>query len=217
MVAIAMIEAEAKLFGKVNKWIDNQSDYEFSICETSTGRFFEKLDLSAPPDIVIMDLFTKDGSTLDHFQKLKRLLPTARFMLYTENIDEETLYLALQQGFSAVKLKRGRSREFTQALHLLSCGEVYIDPTLMGSVVKLIRRKPTENEPAEAELEQFQGLLNQREMQVVKGLTKGKQYKEIATDLYISINTVRHYVKSVYRKFGVNNRVQLMRKVGGSP
>lgn len=48
--------------------------------------------------------------------------------------------------------------------------------------------------------------LTRRELQVIKGLVKGKQYKEIAEELEITLETVRFYIKAIYRKMGVNSR-----------
>lgn len=54
------------------------------------------------------------------------------------------------------------------------------------------------------------GQLSDREMQVVSLILKGKTNKEIAADLYITENTVKYYVKSIYEKFNVHNRTELL-------
>ena len=55
--------------------------------------------------------------------------------------------------------------------------------------------------------------LREREQQVAAGLVIGQSYQEIADENYISINTVRHYVKVLYKKLDVSNRVQLIQKL----
>jgi DNA-binding CsgD family transcriptional regulator len=42
---------------------------------------------------------------------------------------------------------------------------------------------------------------------------RSKSYQEIADENYISINTVRHYVKVLYKKLNVSNRIQLIQKL----
>ncbi|PHN06875.1 LuxR C-terminal-related transcriptional regulator [Flavilitoribacter nigricans] len=217
MVEIAIIDNNSKLLNRAKKWINDQADLSCVILESRIGRFFESLDLSHPPDILIMDLYSKRSTNLDHIKKLKILLPGTKFMLYAEQIEEEHLFKALKSGVNAIKLKCGEMQAFLDTVHMLIRGEDYIDPSLSKNIINLFRQEVTYENPAEAHLSQFVGLLNNRELQVVKGLSKGKQYKEIATDLYISINTVRHYIKSIYKKFDVNNKVQLMKKLQGLP
>ncbi len=213
MVDIAIIEPDPKILNRTKKWIHTHSGFSCSICESGIGKFFERLELSCPPDILIMDLFTKQTSNLEQLKKLKLLMPATKFLIHTEQIEEELLHQALRKGINGIKIKTFDAKAFLDTLHRLVKGEAYIDPALSKNIINLFRSEVVVENPAEAQLSQFSGLLNKREMEVIKGLSKGKQYKEIATDLFISINTVRHYVKSIYKKFEVNNKIQLLKKL----
>ena len=50
--------------------------------------------------------------------------------------------------------------------------------------------------------------LTERELDVLKLIVSGLKYREIAEKLFISQNTVRFHVKSIYSKLNVNNRTQ---------
>ncbi len=52
--------------------------------------------------------------------------------------------------------------------------------------------------------------ISDREKETVCLILKGKTNKEIEDTLYISIKIVKNYVYSIYRKFGVNNRLELI-------
>jgi DNA-binding CsgD family transcriptional regulator len=52
--------------------------------------------------------------------------------------------------------------------------------------------------------------ISDREKQIVYLILKGKSNKEIEDILYISIKTVKNHVYSIYQKFGVNNRLELI-------
>ncbi len=54
------------------------------------------------------------------------------------------------------------------------------------------------------------GHLTERESQVVARLLEGKTLKVIASELFISENTVKYYVKGIYGKFNVHNRTELI-------
>ncbi|MDC7287752.1 LuxR C-terminal-related transcriptional regulator [Blautia schinkii] len=52
--------------------------------------------------------------------------------------------------------------------------------------------------------------LTTREVEILHLLLDGKSYSDISQELYISLNTVKHHVKNVYRKLHINSRVKLM-------
>ena len=55
--------------------------------------------------------------------------------------------------------------------------------------------------------------ISDRETEIIEALVVGKTNKEIAAELYISINTVKTHIKNIYRKLEVKNRVQLLHKI----
>jgi DNA-binding CsgD family transcriptional regulator len=59
--------------------------------------------------------------------------------------------------------------------------------------------------------------LSQREQQIVKGLFQAKSVKDIAADLQLSVNTVKDYIKTIYRKSSVHSARELMVKMGPQP
>ena len=54
--------------------------------------------------------------------------------------------------------------------------------------------------------------LTEREFQILNLVAEGKTNSEIGDSLFISFHTVKVYLKKLYEKFGVNNRVQLVIK-----
>ncbi len=55
--------------------------------------------------------------------------------------------------------------------------------------------------------------ISERETEIIDALVVGKTNKEIAAELYISINTVKTHIKNIYRKLDVKNRIQLIHKI----
>jgi len=73
---------------------------------------------------------------------------------------------------------------------------------------RLARRKAAPADAAAALLEP----LTERELDVLRLMTQGLKYKEIAARLFISLNTVRSHVKAIYDKLDVHNRTQAAQK-----
>lgn len=59
--------------------------------------------------------------------------------------------------------------------------------------------------PKQAETQQ----LNKREADVVNLILEGKSYKMVASELSLSINTVRTHIKSIYKKLKINSNIEL--------
>lgn len=57
-----------------------------------------------------------------------------------------------------------------------------------------------------------QEILSDRELEVLSRLAAGESYKEIAQNLFLSLNTVQFHVKSIYGKLQVNKRTQAIEK-----
>ena len=67
---------------------------------------------------------------------------------------------------------------------------------------------PAETGPAVAPIE----TLTDRELEVLRLMAEGLKYKEIAAELFISLNTVRFHVKAIYGKLNVNRRTQAIQR-----
>jgi DNA-binding NarL/FixJ family response regulator len=56
--------------------------------------------------------------------------------------------------------------------------------------------------------------LSRREQEILELLSKGFRYKEIADQLFLSIDTVRTHIRNIYEKLQVNSRAEALRKTG---
>ena len=56
-------------------------------------------------------------------------------------------------------------------------------------------------------------MLTQREMEVLKSLSDGNTYQEIANNLFISHETVKQHLKNIYRKMNVKNKIQAINRM----
>ncbi len=58
-------------------------------------------------------------------------------------------------------------------------------------------------------------LLSQREIEIAQRLYEGKNNKEIAAELYLSLNTIKAHASNLYKKLGVANRIQAVQIIRG--
>ena len=121
---------------------------------------------------------------------------------------------ALAEGADGYFLKGSDLQLLLSAIQAIMANHAYIDPSMTRVLFNHYRTNVVEQQPMPLELRYMarQFDLNKRELEVLTGLIDGMRYKEIAERYHVSINTIRHYVLSLYRKTDVNNKKELLKK-----
>lgn len=163
------------------------------------------------PDVVLMDINLGVGeSGIDCVRELKPSLPATNFMMCTVYEDDEKIFEALSAGASGYILKKTEPPKLLEAIKELHEGGAPMSSQIARKVVFAFRDKPVSSAHVSA-IEQ----LSHREKQILEQLSRGLMYKEIASVLFISPETVRKHVYHIYEKLHVTNRVEAVNKFFG--
>ena len=84
-------------------------------------------------------------------------------------------------------------------------GGVYISDSLAGSLVSGIQGSP------QGINDNFAEILSDREMEILKLLVEGYDFRGTAEKLSISPNTVRKHIGNIYQKLHINSKAQAIR------
>ncbi|MCB0562072.1 MAG: response regulator transcription factor [Lewinellaceae bacterium] len=189
-------------------------EFELAFEAASMGQFFELLQLDHKPDIVLLDISLAEQDSLDQIGKLKRLLPAAKVVIITGHTEPEYLLKALQKGALGYFVKSSRPERILDVIRDTHKGGAFIEPQMASSLLGFFRPEEKKSRPldlADSEALQRLGIeLHRREIEVAKGLSSGLSYKEIAAMHNVGLNTVRHYVKSLYKKLGIASKQELV-------
>ena len=192
---------------KVEIAMSVESFQELAIKATADGQF----------DMLLVHL---NEETAPHFFKYKRLFPNTHLVAHAAESECQWVEKAITEGADAYVMKNGSFKNLQRAIQSVSVGQAWLEPQAARLLIERIR----EQESGEAR-ERAKGVqaviqkmdrefdLKARELQVLQGLLNAKSYNEIAENNRISVNTVRHYVKSLYRKMGINTRSALQKMV----
>jgi DNA-binding NarL/FixJ family response regulator len=148
-------------------------------------------------DIVLYDSFAQPES--DH-EEITHLVanPRARHVVvYTWNFHPDLIASAQQHGAHGYLSKTLPARDLVAALEAVHAGETVISdaPPRARSAVGL-------DWPGRGEG------LSDRESEILALITQGKSNAEVAKLTYLSPNTVKSYIRTIYRKIGVGSRTQ---------
>ena len=148
-------------------------------------------------DIVLYDSFAQPESDHDEISVLVANPRARRVVLYTWNFHPDLIRTARQQGVHGYLSKTLPARDLVAALEAVHAGQVIVsDPPPRA------RSTSGLNWPGRGE-----GLTD-RESEILALITQGKSNAEVAALTFLSPNTVKSYIRTIYRKIDVASRTQ---------
>ena len=156
------------------------------------------------PDVVLMDLRMPvlDGVTAT--RRIHGEHPQSRVIVLTTFDDDEEVFDALRAGAVGYLLKDTPSARLVEAIEAAARGESFLQPSVAAKVVAEFSRLSPRASPNESLSEP----LSERELDVLRHLTRGQSNKEIAADLRITEGTVKNHMTNVLGKLGALDRLQ---------
>jgi len=150
-----------------------------------------------PVDIVLYDTFAQPEADHDNIDVLVAHPSARRVVVYTWNYQAELIDEALHRGASGYLAKTLPARELVSALERIHAGETVV--IVPAGKARL---------PAGLDWPGRTEHLTNREAEILALITQGKSNAEVAATTFLSMNSVKSYIRSAYRKIGVTSRTQ---------
>ena len=164
------------------------------------------------PNVVLMDINLGTAENgIDVVRVLKPRIPGTNFMMCTVYEEDEKIFEALSAGASGYILKKTDPAKLLDAIRELVQGGAPMSSQIARKVVAAFQQKQAAANSDNNKLE----LLSTREKEILELLSRGLMYKEIASQLFLSPETVRKHVYHIYEKLHVSNRVAAVNKFYG--
>ena len=153
--------------------------------------------LDDPVDIVLYDSFAQPESDHGEIRLLVENPRARRVVVYTWNFHPDLVDSARRQGARGYLSKTLTARDLVAALEAVHAGEIVVSdqPSRARSTSGL-------NWPGRGE-----GLTD-RESEILALITQGKSNADVAALTFLSPNTVKSYIRNIYRKIDVASRTQ---------
>ena len=151
-----------------------------------------------------MDINLPGMSGIECLSRIKEKCPGTQFMMFTIYEDDEKVFEALKAGAHGYLLKKTPKEKLLEALDELYNGGSPMSTNIARKVIEAFEKR---NRPAE-ELNE----LTNKERQILDLLAKGFLYKEIATQLHSTRNTIKQHIHHIYEKLHVQNRTEAINK-----
>jgi DNA-binding NarL/FixJ family response regulator len=158
--------------------------------------------LEQPLDFLVLDLGLPDGDGLELIAPAVAINPQLLVLVLTVFGDEKRVISAIEAGAKGYLLKDRALDELAEVLLSMREGHSPIDHRIARVLLRMVSGKPRVVDFSES-----LGL-SSGEQSVLTLIARGMSYKEIARERNISINTVREYIRRIYRKLQVTSRSQ---------
>jgi DNA-binding NarL/FixJ family response regulator len=157
------------------------------------------------PDVVLMDIRMPGMDGIAATRRLQaRARPPGVIVLTTFDSDENVLR-ALRAGASGFLLKDTPPDRIVDAVRKVAAGEPFLSPTVMRRLMQRAATEARGQERARAAIDQ----LSPRERDVLVAVGQGHTNAEIATELFMTVATVKAHITHILTKLDLTNRTQI--------
>lgn len=193
----------------VREWLTNliNQQPDLAVCgEAESASQAISAIAIAKPDVAIVDLSLKDSSGIELIKNLKQSHPNVAVLVLS--MHDESLYAerALRAGARGYIMKRETTKKVVTAIRQVLEGKLYVsEPIAHAMAEKFVGGRPAASGSPFA-------LLSDRELEIFQFLGQGRETKQIADDLHISLKTVQAYCDRIKEKLSLANATELRRE-----
>jgi DNA-binding NarL/FixJ family response regulator len=161
--------------------------------------------VEADPDVVLLDVHMPAGGGRGVIEGVRSVGSRAQFLALSVSDAAEDVIGIIRAGARGYVTKSISADELVAAVRRVHDGDVVFSPRLAGFVLDAFANES--DQPIDPELD----LLTARERETLRYIARGYTYKEVASELHISVKTVETHVSAVLRKLQLSNRYELTR------
>lgn len=212
-ITIAFAEDNAVNRNTFQQKIRDHTDLSLVFGAVDGHDFLEQLKglpFSNHPKVAFIDI---EMPTLDGIQTIqiaKALYPHIQFIVLTIFDDDDKIYEAIRAGAMGYMLKDETSDSLYNAItNVLDNAGAAMSPSIARKAFELLSKSEGIKGRAGG-AEELDGILSQREKEILLQTIKGYGAAEVAEILNISVLTVRRHIANIYRKLHVNSKAQIL-------
>lgn len=197
---LAIIEDDIEMLHFLTESVKKMKNFECTFSARNVHDFIRQKDKNF--QFLILDLGLPEVEKgLDGIALVKEKLPDLEVIVLTSFEDDDLIVKALTVGASGYLFKSESMKNLEEQLNVLLDGGAALSPIVARKIIGYFNQKT-----------KLYKSLNAKEHQILKLLANGHTYEEIGEAIGIKIDSVRYYIKSIYKKLHVNNRSSAIQK-----
>ena len=204
MINVAIVEDDDELREMMVEFLKTTDDL-IPVAAFDRAEDYLKAYRNYTIDVVLMDITLPGMSGIQCVSQVKSLRPSIQYLMCTTHTEPEKTFDSLCAGATGYILKNAAPGAVFSAIRDIHKGGSPMSAEIARMVVSSFPNKKQDTELLQT--------FTTREQEILHALAKGYAYKEIADQLFISIETVRTYLRKIYEKLQVHSKVEALNKV----
>lgn len=197
-IKVAIVEDDPEIRTNLSLIINSSEELTCTDQFESAEDFLEALG-KVMPDVVLMDIQLPKMDGIEAVRQLKSKHRHMEVLMLTVHQNDKLVFDSLCAGASGYLVKNTPPARIIDAIQEALRGGAPMSTQVARMVVQSFRQKQETS-------------LTERERDVLQQLCEGKSYKSIGDALFISQDTVRSHIKSIYKKLEVNSKSEAVAK-----
>jgi DNA-binding NarL/FixJ family response regulator len=207
MINVSIVEDDAKLRATLERYLGAQTGFRCASVYPNAEAALVGIP-KVNPHVVLMDINLPGLDGIECVARLRQQMPGLKIIMLTVFEEGEQVFKALSAGAFGYLVKSGRPAKILEAIREVHAGGSPMSGNIARQVVQTLHAQAAARATTRAET----NALSARELDVLQALSKGHTYKQIASDLGISLGTVRTYIQRIYEKLHVHSHAEAVMK-----
>lgn len=202
MIRLLLVDDHEMVREGLKAILVTEADFQIAGEAANAEQALELIERQAP-DIALVDIRLPGTNGIELCRQASERYPETAVIILTTFTDESLVAQCIQAGARGFLVKDIERLDLKRSIRAVARGEAAIDTKVTGSVLAQLRRSsPT------AEAVPAPDLLSAQQLVILRLVAQGLSSREIATQLYLSENTVKGYVQEILHRLGVKNRTE---------
>jgi len=201
MIRLLIIDDHEMVREGLKAMLTAEADFEIAGDAANAEQALELIE-RLRPDVILLDVRLPGESGIDVCRTVTERYPETAVIILTTFTDETLVAQCIQAGARGFIVKDIERFDLKRSIRAVARGEAAIDPKAAVAVLAQLRRAPQVKQEPSLEL------LSPQQIVILRLVAQGLSSREIATQLYLSENTVKGYVQEILHRLGVKNRTE---------
>ena len=201
MIRLLIIDDHEMVREGLKAMLTAEADFEIVGDAANAEQALEMIE-HLRPDVILLDVRLPKESGIDVCRTVTERYPETAVIILTTFTDETLVAQCIQAGARGFIVKDIERFDLKRSIRAVARGEAAIDPKAAVAVLAQLRRAPQVKQEPSLEL------LSPQQIVILRLVAQGLSSREIATQLYLSENTVKGYVQEILHRLGVKNRTE---------
>ncbi|HSQ16813.1 MAG TPA: response regulator transcription factor [Anaerolineales bacterium] len=198
-IRIMLVDDHAVVRSGLSKFLMVNKDLEL-VAEASDGAEAVQMAGLHEPDVILMDLMMPGVDGITATRQIHQKHPKIHIIALTSFSEQNMVQGALQAGAVGYLQKNVTAQELGNAIRSAHLGRMTLSP----EAAQVLAESVTQSHLPGNEL-------TDRERDVLRCMVDGLNNTEIAGKLVISLGTVKFHISNIFRKLGVDSRVEAVK------